>query len=90
MEDFDLMVRIYAKDKIGKNIMECLYFYNEDEQCYKRRKYRYRIDEAKVRYKAYKELKLMPIGMIYVIKPLLVGLLPTKIQYLLKKTMKKI
>lgn len=90
MEDFDLFVRLYANELRGKNLMEYLYYYNEDDQCYKRRKYQYRIDEAIIRYQAYKKLKLMPIGLLYTIKPLVVGLLPRKVQYALKKNWKKV
>ena len=43
----------------------------------------FRIEEASVRLKGYKALNLMPKGLIYVVKPIVVGLIP-------KKMMKKI
>ena len=83
-EDYDLFMRMYTKGFRAANIQECLLFYREDKESYKRRKYRYRIDEAKVRYKGYKQLGLMPNGYIYVLKPLIVGLIPNKLLNYLK------
>ena len=37
-----------------------LYQIREDKNTYKRRAYKYRLDEAKVRYKGFKSLGLMP------------------------------
>ena len=87
-EDFDLFLRLHISGYYGKNILEPLYYYNEDINAYKRRKYRYRIDEFKTRLSAYKKLGLMPIGYIYALKPLIVGLIPRSIQYKIKKNYK--
>lgn len=38
--------------------------------------YAHRIDEVKVRYQGFKALGLLPWGFIYVIRPLIVGLIP--------------
>lgn len=35
-----------------------------------------RIDEAKARYNGFKELKLYPKGIPYVVKPIVAGLIP--------------
>ncbi len=89
-EDFDLLLRLHIAGFRGANILEKLYYYNENIDAYMRREYKYRIQEAKMRWSAYKELKLMPIGVIFAIKPLIVGLIPRKIQYSIrKKTTKK-
>lgn len=74
-EDYDLFMEMQTFCK-GANLQEFLYYFCEDENAQKRRKYHYRIDEARVRLKGYKKLGLMPLGMIYVIKPLVVGLIP--------------
>ena len=63
-------------------LQEKMYFYRVDDVCYSKRKYKYRVKEAKVRAKGYKKLGLYPKGLIYVIKPLIVGLIP---QSILKK-----
>ena len=44
------------------------------------------LDEAIVRYKGYRSLKILNIkGFIYVIKPVLIGLIPQKLLYKIKK-----
>ena len=45
----------------------------------KKRKFIYRLDEVIVRYKGFKNLGLFPKGYIYVIKPLIVSLIPNEI-----------
>lgn len=77
-EDYDLFMRMYSKGYKGYNLQAELYCFREDENAYKRRAYKYRLDEAKVRYKGFKSLGLMPRAIPYVIKPLIVGLLPQK------------
>ena len=74
-EDYDLFMRMHTFTK-GANLAEPLYFFCEDVAAQKRRKYRYRINEARVRAKGFRILGLMPRGIPYVIKPLLVGLIP--------------
>ena len=43
-----------------------------------------RIDEARVRYKGFCKLGLMPLGFVYVLKPLIIGLIPQKIFKMIK------
>lgn len=88
-EDFDLFLRLHIAGYKGYNIQEKLCYYNENIDAYMRRKYRYRIDEARTRIKAYKKLNLMPQGYLFVLKPLLVGLIPRKLQYKLRKSVVK-
>lgn len=76
VEDYDLFMRIFAKGIKIYTIQEKLFNYREDKKTQKRRKYKYRINEAKVRYYGFKLLKLYPKGIIFVVKPLIVGLLP--------------
>lgn len=85
-EDYDLFMRLYALNYKGFNIQEDLFLYREDNLSYKKRKYKYRIDEAKVRYDGFKKLELMPIGLVYVLKPLIVGLVPHKILKLVRRS----
>lgn len=83
-EDYDLFMTMYSKGMIGANIQEYLYNVREDSAAQSRRKYKYRIDEAKVRLIGYKKLKLLPVGYLYALKPLLVGLIPTTFLKLIK------
>ncbi len=67
-EDYDLWLRMYANGYKGYNIQENIYRFREDINAFKRRKYKFRLDEAKVRYKGFKQLRLLPKGYIYVLK----------------------
>ena len=74
-EDYDLFMRMQTKYK-GENLEEPLYYFCEDESAKRRRKYRYRINEYRVRKRGFKALGLMPKALPYVVKPLIVGLVP--------------
>lgn len=85
-EDYDLWMRMYAAGSKGYNIQDALYYIREDKNAYSRRKYKYRVQEAVVRYKGFKSLGLLPGGLPYVIKPLIVGLIPA---FVMKKMRSK-
>lgn len=85
-EDIDLFMRIYAIGYKGYNIQEQLYSYRMVNDPYvKYRPMKYRIDEAIVKYKGYKLMGNLIGGIPYVVKPILVGLIPQKILYMIKK-----
>ena len=75
-EDYDLFMRMYAMGMRGYVLPERLYLYYEGLAALRRRKYRYRLAEAAVRYRNFKALGLMPLGLIYAVKPMIVGLIP--------------
>lgn len=77
-EDLDLFMRMYSNGYLGYNIQEQLIYYRIDKNS-QYRKMIYRIEEASVRFKGYCKLKLMPKGIIYAAKPILVGLIPKKL-----------
>ncbi|HFI0164118.1 TPA: glycosyltransferase [Streptococcus suis] len=86
VEDYDLFFRLYAKGYKGYNIQEDLFEYRiENDRSKKYRPMTDRIQEAKVRYKGFKSLGILLKGIPYVIKPLLIGLIPQKIFYLIRK-----
>lgn len=78
-EDYDLWFRMYSKGYIGFNLQEFLLNYYEGTQNLKKRKYRYRLCEAYVRFLGFKNNKILLKGLPFVIKPLIVGLFPLKI-----------
>lgn len=88
-EDYDLLMRMYSLNLYGANLQENLYFFLENHSALARRKYRYRLDEAVVRWKGFHSLGLMPMAFPYVIKPLIVGLIPRKILLKLKSYYRK-
>ncbi|MFZ5975657.1 MAG: glycosyltransferase [Bacillota bacterium] len=74
-EDYDLFMRMYALGYSGFNISEPLLRYYERRKP-RRVKFSLRWSEAKTRYRGFKELGLLPGGLLYVVKPLLVGIVP--------------
>lgn len=86
-EDYDMLMRLYRFGYLGANIPSILYYIRQDEATYRRRKYRYRMNECFVKWRGFKALGLMPAGALYAIKPLLVGLVPIQ---LLKKIKKRL
>lgn len=87
-EDYDLFMRMYTLGMQGANLQSNLYDYREDRENMGKRKYRYRVDEAGVRYAGFQKLGLLPRGLPYVIKPLLVGVLPKRLLFWLKCKLK--
>ena len=85
LEDYDLFMRLYANGYKGYNMQEFLYQFREDNDAFKRRAYKYRLDEVQVRYRGFKALGLMPKALLYVIKPLIVGLISQKFLAKLRK-----
>lgn len=83
-EDYDLFMSMYSQGMVGTNIQQYLYYVREDSAAQNRRKYKYRFDEAKVRLLGYKKLRLLPIGYLYALKPLVVGMIPIKLLQLMK------
>ncbi|MBU3137163.1 glycosyltransferase [Clostridium gasigenes] len=77
-EDYDLFMRMYSKNAQGYNFEESLLRYYVNPEAMKKRKYIYRIDEAIVRYKGFKMLGLLRKGIFYVIKPIIVGIIPKR------------
>ncbi|MGL5548744.1 MAG: glycosyltransferase [Culicoidibacterales bacterium] len=85
VEDYHLWIKLYAAGYSGQNILEPLYKMRDDRNATNRRKYKYRMNEAYVRYVAFKKLDLPLIGLAYVFRPLIVGLLPTFVYEILHK-----
>lgn len=75
-EDYELFMRLYAAGYCGYNFQEILFQYREDGAAFAKRKYRYRMNEAKVRYIGFRSLGILKGHMHYVLKPLIVGLIP--------------
>lgn len=79
VEDYHLWMKMYKHGYRGKNMVEALYQMRDDRNAYKRRKFKYRVNEAYVKALAIKELKLPLYGYVYVLKPIIVGLLPSSV-----------
>ena len=76
VEDYELWVRMYAMGFRGGNIHEGLYRMRDDRNAAARRKWKYRVNEARVRAEAVRKLGLPVHNYVCVLRPLILGLLP--------------
>lgn len=75
-QDYDLFMRLYAEGLCGYNIQQPLVYYYRGKNSFPKCKYEYRVDEAKIRYQNFKKMNFLPNHFLYVLKPLIVGLIP--------------
>ena len=76
VEDYELWVKMISSGYRGFNLPECLYRMRDDRNATHRRRFVFRINEARVKIKAVKCLKLPFWNYIYAVRPILVGLCP--------------
>lgn len=79
VEDWDLWIRMYANGYKGYNLQEPLYKMRDDRSAFSRRKFKYRINEARMTIQAVKLLDLSSVNYIYALRPIMVGLLPKSV-----------
>ncbi len=79
VEDYDLWINLYSNGYIGANINEPLYSMRDDRNALKRRKFSARLNEARVKYKAFKVFKLPFYCLVRVVGPLIKYLLPNSV-----------
>lgn len=76
-EDYEIFMRLRRVGYRGYNIQQNLLLYQESRDSYQRRRFHYRVSEAKLRYRNFKEMDILfPTGWIYVLRPIAGGLLP--------------
>lgn len=76
VEDYHLWLKMYKAGFRGKNIHKALYSMRDDKNAYRRRKFKYRINEAYVKYLAVRDLNLPVWKYVYTLRPIVVGLIP--------------
>jgi glycosyltransferase EpsE len=81
VEDYHLWCKIYARGYEGYNIQEPLYKWRDDNDAYKRRTLKNRLNEVYARFVGFKMLKLPFYYYIFCIRPILVYLLPRPIYH---------
>ncbi len=84
-EDYTLVMDLYSNGFKGYNFQEPLIDYYLENGTKKYRPMKDRIAEAKVRYIGYRKNKILLKGLLYIIKPLLIGLIPQCIFRQIKK-----
>lgn len=78
-QDYDLFMRMYAKGFKGVNLQEILYSYRLVSGGYKKRNFKIRISEVKIRSNGFKALGIFWSSLPYVLKPMILGMIPLKI-----------
>jgi len=78
-EDYDLFMRMYAAGYKGYNIQEKLYEYRIVNGDKKYRSMEDRINEAVIRYKGFRCMRIFWKGIPYIVKPVIIGLIPQKL-----------
>ncbi len=81
VEDYDLWLRMRVDGYKIRTIPEALYRITSDRTSYKRKRFKYRWNELKVKYAALKRMGIPYNYYVYLLKPLLVGLIPSKFLY---------
>lgn len=84
-EDYDLFMRMYANSMVGHNIQEKLFQYNIEVGNKKYRPMNVRLEETAVRFYGFRQLKLLPSGIPYILKPIIIGLIPQFIFKLIRR-----
>lgn len=85
-EDYELLMRLHAVGEQGYNLQEYLLQYRETALSYNRRKLRYQLQEIKIRYIGFRSMRVLtPKTCIYVIKPMIVWMIPGRIKLALHK-----
>lgn len=79
-EDYELFLRLEQLGFHGYNLQEPLFYYREDQESLLRRTMHARMSEAKVRLRKFWEMRLLfPVGWIYVLRPIVGGLVPDRL-----------
>ena len=84
-EDYDLLLRFYMAGYRGANLQEDLFDYTVPASVKGNRRMHHRWNETVTRWCRFKEMHLLPKALPYVVKPLVVGLLPEALLAKLKK-----
>jgi glycosyltransferase EpsE len=76
-EDYDLWMRLFAAGWRGHNLQDVLYRVREDRNAYGRKTFDRRLAEAETRYHGYRAMGMPLRDYAFVLRPLVIGLLPT-------------
>lgn len=89
VEDYDLFMRMYSNNVKMYVLQEKLLSYRQDNNSLRKRKFKYRINECIIRAYGFYKMKLYPKAIVFIIKPIIVGVMPNKLLMKIKKRSKK-
>lgn len=85
VEDYHLWFKIFAAGYKLYMMDECLYMMRDDQNAFNRRTFKSRLNEAYVKFIGFRMIRLPIYCYIYVLRPILVALLPQPIYKMLHK-----
>ena len=86
-EDYEIFMNLTERGIKGANLDEILFRYRETRESYKKRKFRFRMNEAKLRYRNYKKMGILyPFGWICVLRPVFACLIPPGLLGFIKRS----
>lgn len=85
VEDVNLWIKLYAAGYKCFNLDESLYYMRNDKNALNRRKYKYRINSTYVRLLGCKMLRLNYKCYVKAFTPMIIGLVPAKLRYQLRR-----
>lgn len=85
VQDYDLWLRCSANNIAMHNLPEYLLKYRINDGYYGRKSWKYRMTDLKIRYSGYKRLRLPLHKRVYLIVPIILGILPSSFYKILKK-----
>lgn len=77
IEDYDLWIRLYSAGYKAYIIQEPLYSMRDDRNAIKRKKFKFRLSEYKLKKKMCKEFNLPLKLRLYCLKPIILGMIPS-------------
>lgn len=89
VEDVNLWIKLYVAGYRCCNLDEPLYMMKNDQNALRRRKYKYRINSVYVRWQGCRLLKLGPKSYVKVMKPMVVGLVPAKLRFVIRRQLQR-
>ena len=84
-EDYDLVMRLAAEGFIGQNLQEYLYYVYEPFDAYLRHTRKTRKYEIRTRWRGLRLMKSPIYDYVYLIKPIIMSLIPHKLYKKIKK-----
>lgn len=85
IEDYDLWIRMYKAGYKAYNLQEVLYSMRDDRNAIKRKKFKYRLTEYKLKKKMCKSFDLPLKCKLLAYKPIILGLLPAPVYSILHR-----
>lgn len=84
-QDYAMAMEMYANGYKGYILKDILIDYRMNTEGYKKKKFKYRLLEFKIRWHYFNKLKIKKYNYIYCFKPILVGLIPKKMLHIYQK-----